>query len=85
MMYLLYQVDQKIIFTLFAEISCGPLNDPLNGRVQLGSSVVGSLATYSCNNGYNLVGVSQRICRPSGEWSGDEPRCTSEYQTGIIF
>ena len=34
-----------------------------------------STVTYSCENGYNLVGVAERTCLSSGNWSGDTPSC----------
>ncbi|XP_003391519.1 PREDICTED: sushi, nidogen and EGF-like domain-containing protein 1, partial [Amphimedon queenslandica] len=39
------------------------------------TTTVNSTATYSCENGYNLVGVSVRTCQSSGNWSGSPPYC----------
>ena len=64
---------------LLIELNCGPLSDPLNGQVDVSSTSVGSLATYQCNIGYILVGVTQRICRPNGQWSNSEPICASKH------
>ena len=36
-----------------------------------------STATYSCEDGYSLAGVSVRSCLSSGNWSGDPPHCQS--------
>ena len=36
---------------------------------------VGSTATYSCNEGYNLNGVEERVCQSDGEWSDIAPVC----------
>lgn len=43
------------------------------------SSSVGSLATYSCDEGFTISGSRTRICRPNGLWSGEQPTCTSKY------
>ena len=34
-----------------------------------------SMASYSCDNGYNLVGVQRRTCESNAMWSGAEPEC----------
>jgi CUB/sushi domain-containing protein len=36
---------------------------------------VGSTATYTCNDNYQLMGASTRMCQPDGTWSGEEPMC----------
>ena len=39
----------------------------------------GSVATYTCNSGYILVGISRRTCESNGQWSGS-PRCERKKQ-----
>ena len=57
-------------------MDCGNLNDPANGSVSQNSGTTfGQTATYSCNTGYNLVGVSTRTCQAIGNWSGSVPTC----------
>ena len=36
---------------------------------------VGTIATYKCSPGYQLVGGSVRACIPGGMWYGTEPTC----------
>ena len=57
---------------------CERLLDIANGRVVLSGLTVGSLASYTCNTGFNLVGNSARTCQSNGLWSGVEPFCTRE-------
>ena len=39
----------------------------------------GSVATYTCNDGYALgLDVASRTCLKDGEWSGYEPVCGGE-------
>ena len=59
-------------------MACGTLTQPTNGDVNLTGTTFGQTATYTCGNGYNLVGGSTRMCQATGAWSGNEPTCSSE-------
>ena len=50
---------------------CDELLAPNNGHVILTDDVI---ATYSCDNGYQLIGDEIRTCE-DGEWTGQEPTC----------
>lgn len=63
-------------FSPSSVITCPPLPSPDNGQVNTPSQEVGSVANYSCNEGYNLEGVETRTCLQDGSWSGDPPVCT---------
>ncbi|KAM8930709.1 E-selectin-like [Pelodytes ibericus] len=57
-------------------ISCTPLNDPLNGQMECqGESYYNSKCTFTCAQGFQLVGVSALQCLASGEWSASVPFC----------
>ncbi len=58
---------------------CGDLNPPTNGDVSLTGVFTGSVATYSCNRGLTLVGVSIRVCLFSGVWSATAPVCEVSF------
>ncbi len=60
---------------LYSAISCGDLENPVNGVVVLSGTVFGSLATYSCDSGYILVGEQTRSCQANNQWSGRAPTC----------
>ena len=63
------------IFFFFA-LSCPSLSSPANGNVVLSSGLVmGSTATYTCNNGYKATYTTTRYCQADGQWSGGEPSC----------
>ncbi|XP_045204681.2 sushi, von Willebrand factor type A, EGF and pentraxin domain-containing protein 1-like isoform X2 [Mercenaria mercenaria] len=48
---------------------------PGNGGVSV--SGTGSVATYSCDTGYSLNGLSARTCQTDGTgWEGSDPSCT---------
>ena len=65
---------------------CERLPDISNGEVELSGRTVGSTATYSCNQGFVLVGSSTRICQSNGQWSGSEPSCgrSQFFTTGAV-
>lgn len=48
------------------------------------STVYQSVATYECEEGYNLVGDMTRECQASGEWSNSAPQCESKFSCSII-
>ena len=60
-------------------VNCGDLNDPNNGQVSLNGTILGSIATYTCDPGFNLTGDMERTCQANGDWSGSEPVCQSQF------
>ena len=54
---------------------CPHLEAPADGSVLYSDRVVESVAQYSCNEGFSLVGGTSRICQSDGIWSGEEPIC----------
>ncbi|NWR77654.1 DAF factor, partial [Centropus unirufus] len=58
---------------------CPNPGDVENGRVLvLTDLLLGSKVNYTCEEGYKLVGSSERTCKVSGthvSWSGDAPVC----------
>lgn len=55
---------------------CGYLDLPENGQVILSGMNVGSIATYSCNSGFEVTGkYPTRTCQSDGRWSGTAPVC----------
>ena len=55
--------------------SCGYLSSLRYGRVSMTALNVGGTATYTCYNGFSLVGSSTRTCLSNGSWSGSQPIC----------
>ena len=39
----------------------------------------GNTVTYSCIDGYNLVGNPNHTCTISGNWSDTPPQCQGQY------
>ena len=52
--------------------SCGPVYAPKNGRLECSSEdyVIDSECSFSCNDGFTLVGSQKRVCLPIGYWDG---------------
>ena len=69
----------------FAVVDCGMLTDPTNGQVMFMTTTYTSTADYTCDTGYNLVGVDQRTCTAAGTWTDGEPTCQSETGCKIIM
>ena len=74
------QENLFVVLTLYFNsvvvVDCGGLMDPENGAVTVTNITFNSTATYSCNDGYILVGDTTRTCLASGLWSGTAPLCT---------
>ena len=52
---------------------CGNLTNPENGMVEIDERF--SIANYSCNEGFQLMGPMIRNCQRDGNWTGDAPTC----------
>ena len=63
------------VYTQSAAVDCGSLNSPENGDVDLPGTSFDSIAQYSCNLGYLLVGVESRQCQANRTWSDESPIC----------
>ena len=73
-------VTQLTIFLFLIILSivvdCGSLGNPLNGQVDMSSgNTFMSIATYTCNAGYDLIGPKSRTCGSDGVWSPAPPTC----------
>lgn len=55
--------------------SCKKLSNLPHGEVSFSSTACGAKAVYSCEKGYNLVGLRERSCHKSGQWTGATPHC----------
>ncbi|MBU6161612.1 MAG: hypothetical protein KGO50_10850 [Myxococcales bacterium] len=58
-------------------IDCGPLPNPVNGRVSFpDGTTYGATAEYTCTAGYERLGIASRTCELDGSWAPDEaPTC----------
>ena len=58
-------------------MGCNEPGTPVNGVRTWTQTSAGSIAHYSCNFGYQLVGVSSIICS-KGRWTAAVPKCESK-------
>ncbi|XP_057653656.1 sushi, von Willebrand factor type A, EGF and pentraxin domain-containing protein 1 [Diorhabda carinulata] len=73
-------------------VDCGVPENITRGIVTLPSnaSYYGALALYTCDDNYELDGVSRRLCQENGTWSSDAPVCkeiqckTPEAPNGLL-
>ena len=70
------------LFCKYFPSDCGSLTTPSNGSVTTSDGVTtGDSATYSCDPGYQLSGVTTRQCLENEGWNGTQPTCDS----GILY
>ena len=72
------------INTYFYSVSqaavCPTLGNPTNGVAGLSGTSVGDTATYTCDSGYELVGLPVLTCQDDGTWDNSPPICRREFQ-----
>ena len=75
---------QFYICVIFSQSDCAVLQPPEYGSVipVLSNPLHGNNVTFSCNDGYNLLGSAESTCMPNGEWSGTTVTCQGNlYKT----
>lgn len=60
---------------LSSEVECPVLAAPDRGLVSMTTRSIGSLAEYSCDVGFRILGPEQRTCLQNGTWSDEDPVC----------
>ena len=59
-------------------ILCPALSSPFNGQVSVNTRTIGSVANYTCNDGYTLFGAETTTCVQigvTGRWISETPAC----------
>lgn len=46
-----------------------------DGSVEVNGTTACGSAQYTCNAGFERIGVAVRTCRIDNQWSGDAPQC----------
>jgi hypothetical protein len=72
-----------------SDVRCRRPNKPRSGSVTCECPVnpprVGCSCTYSCSDGYQLVGYPTVYCRSNGEWTGRTPNCRRKSLLTLNF
>ena len=64
----------------FPERRCPVLLPPLNGMISLPTRTVGSVAMYTCDTDFEIVGGNEnRTCGATSAWDGEELDCSGKY------
>ena len=76
--------------TYFTSVTCSALSDPGNGTIRIVPDSntqrfrLQSIATYSCNTWFVLLGQTTRVCQEitegtvtTGTWSDSAPTCNT--------
>ena len=64
-----------ILIFCFNKVHCPNFTDVKNGGVILSGVSENDRATFTCNDGYELVGDSSLICLSGGTWDSSPPVC----------
>ena len=70
--------------TYHTEIECPALKAPENGSVDDGDNLPGTIAKYTCDYGFKLVGSSKRLCQNYGSWAGEAPICERKTTIALL-
>ncbi|XP_072019518.1 complement receptor type 2-like isoform X10 [Amphiura filiformis] len=59
-------------------LTCPILSPPANGAINPSQALyfVGDQVTFTCDSGYQLVGLGTISCTPTGQWSSSFPTCS---------
>ena len=65
-------IDEKFFFSA---VSCGRLDVPVNGSRKGSLTVFPNTMTFTCDEGFNLLGSPSRTCQANRTWSGEKTIC----------
>ena len=71
---LLIIIRQLLLYQIFISVCEKPVSIN-NGNVEYGGTVMGSVATYTCHEDYELQGMNESKCLHNERWDGKVPVC----------
>lgn len=81
----MYKIRTKMyrVLLIHAEVRCAePKASDSWTVIKFSDDSVGSSVEYSCEQGYELQGLTTRICQANGLWSGDASTCARKSHGG---
>ena len=72
------------MFSLAIVVVCGAPKTPQDGSVFVTGHHYLSVATFECNEGYELVGNASALCTEAGTWSTPAPICIPPGKTSCV-
>ena len=82
---------QRLIIAGLVNCQCGYPGAPAHSSVQFsgsrdelsGEHSVASIAEYTCDRGFELLGPARRVCGENGTWSPQGIPFCGKYNSGI--
>ncbi|XP_057308791.1 uncharacterized protein LOC130647080 [Hydractinia symbiolongicarpus] len=59
-------------------LPCKTITAPINGKLSCDGYVTDKSCNFTCNDGFNLIGSSNRTCQSSGTWSNGDTTCSAK-------
>jgi len=56
-------------------VLCYQLEAPDNGKMECTGNQYEDVCTFSCDDGYELIGSDTRTCQSDANWSGSKAEC----------
>ena len=81
MYYIVYILCGSVYPIFYTVIECPELSTIDNGRISYSPDTTanfdqGTVATYTCDDRFSLVGNRERTCQADGTFSGTDPFCS---------
>ena len=73
------------IAALPSTVTCPALAAPENGEIELTTTTVGSVATFTCLEGFRLEGSAERTCQGNSQWTGGDTTCEGKFLQEIPY
>ena len=77
-------LKMRVVFCMciLLGINCGHSGMPMNGTV---GTFITSVAEFTCDDGFELIGDTQRVCQPNGTWSNMIPTCARKLPAVMLY